>query len=130
MPAQCECHRITLALPLKGMNERARALRLSSQKAGQAWQQKAQCLGHGMVLVRVQSQDCKKSRSFDEADKIRDDLRAMGVNVQDTERAWSVGRAGEASRHSSRQTSRPSQLGREHTTVAYYNSRMAGSCRR
>ena len=51
-----------------------------------------------LVLVRVQSQDCKKSRSFDEADKIREDLNAMGVDVQDRERAWSAGRGGEAGR--------------------------------
>ena len=42
----------------------------------------------------VQSQDCKKSRNFDEADKVREDLKDMGVNVQDKDRTWSVGMGG------------------------------------
>merc|ERR1719277_1062722 len=33
-------------------------------------------------------QQCRRDRNFDEADKIRDELRDMGVRVNDTDLTW------------------------------------------
>jgi hypothetical protein len=46
---------------------------------------------NSLIAQRLQ---CKMSRDFDTADRIRDDLRAMGVNVDDQSKTWSAGGGG------------------------------------
>jgi hypothetical protein len=37
---------------------------------------------------------CKMTRDFQTADRIRDELRGMGINVDDQSRTWSAGGGG------------------------------------
>ena len=55
----------------------------------------------------------KRSREYDKADKIRDELRGMGVEVHDKERTWSVRGRGRRERSRDRDDGRGRDRGRD-----------------